>query len=136
MQNYIIKSLFIVMVFTTLLESKLLEYDVKPTSLKSDKYMGIRILDSKELKFKNMDEISALAMKENTLFALSYKGELFTFKIKITKDRIKKLKLLDTKKLKDENSKKLSKKDSDSEGMILVGDKLFISFEKNHRVES
>jgi len=136
MQNYIIKSVFVVMLFATLLESKLLEFNVKPDSLKSDRYMGIRILDSKEVKFKKMDEISALAMKDNKLFALSDKGELYTFKIKIKKNKIKKLKLIESKKLKDENSKKLSKKNSDSEGMILVDNKLFISFEKNHRVES
>jgi len=128
------KLFIITLLITSLLQAKILDYDIVPSKIKQN--IKIKILDSKELKFKDMDEISALAMKKNTLFALSDKGKLFTFKIKITKNRIKKLKLLDTKKLKDENSKKLSKKNSDSEGMILVDDKLFISFEKNHRVES
>jgi len=127
------KLLLVALVLNTFIYAELVNYKIEPTSI--NKKTKINILDSKELKFKNLDEISALAMKENILYALSDKGELFTFKIKISKDKIKKLKLLESNKLKDKNSKKLSKKDSDSEGMIIVDNKLYISFEKNHRIE-
>ncbi len=125
---------------STLLHSKLIDYDIKPDNLLSNRYMGITILDSKELKFKkykghNIEELSALASSKKRLYALDDKGKLYTFKIKIKNDKIKKLKLRNIYKLKDKKGKKLSKLYRDSEGMVLVNGNLLISFEKTPRVE-
>ena len=128
------KLFIITLLITSLLQAKILDYDIVPSKIKQN--IKIKILDSKELKFKGINEISALAINGDTLFALSDKSDLYTFKIKIKKDKIKKLKLKKSLKLRDEKSKKLSKKNSDSEGMILINNELLISFEKNHRIES
>lgn len=102
--------------------------------------MGITILDSKKLKFKTYkgfktEELSALAATKKRLYALDDKGRLYTFKIKIKNGKIKKLKLRNIQKLKDEKGNKLSKLDRDSEGMVVKDNALLISFEKNPRVE-
>ena len=123
------------------LNAKLLYYNIKPEYL-IHKKMGIKILDSKEIKFKKLygikiTEISALAYKApDILYGLSDKGFLYRFKILIKKDKIKKLKLKDAVKLRDKKYKVLNCKDRDSEGMALFGDKLLISFERKARVES
>ena len=128
------KLFIITLLITSLLQAKILDYEIAPNKINKD--IKIKILDAKELKFKGMNEISALSINGDTLFALSDKSDLYTFKLKIKKDKIKKLKLEYSLKLKDKKSKKLSKKDSDSEGMIIVNDELYISFEKNPRIES
>ncbi len=134
-------TLFIAIFFlATLLPAKLIKYDIKPQTLNSNRFMGITILDSKELKFKkykgfNVEELSALASTRKKLYALDDKGKLYTFKIKIKNDKIKKLKLRNLVKLKDKNGNKLSRENRDSEGMVLVNGGLLISFEKNPRVE-
>ena len=122
------------------LEAKLINYDIKPTELQTDKYMGITILDSKELKFDSYNnikfrEISDLAFKKDILYALNDKGELFKLNINIEKDKIVRLKLKDAIKLKNKHNKNLLKSNRDSEGMVLHHEKLFISFEKNPRIE-
>ena len=132
--------IFLSIFMITLLQAKLIDYDIKPDWLKKNNYMGLTILDSKELEFdtyKNIKfrEISALAFKNNILYGLNDKSKLFKFHLDIQKDKIVGLELEDVIKLKDKKDKKLIKINRDSEGMFIVGKKLIISFEKNPRVE-
>ncbi len=132
---------FLFFIFITLsLDAKLIDFNIKPDWLETDEYMDITILDSKELKFDSYKkikfrEISALAFKDNILYALNDKSDLFKFKLEIKDNKIRSLELEESLKLKDENGEKLSKLNRDSEGMLLVENKLLISFEKNPRVE-
>ena len=116
------------------------EYRITPKDLGSSKYMHINILDSKELKFGAVDgievtELSALAYKDSTLYALSDKGYLYHFDIDMKNSKIQKLSLQKAFKLKNKSEKKLKKKKRDSEGLVFLGDDLLISFERKHRVE-
>ncbi|MCD6190834.1 MAG: esterase-like activity of phytase family protein [Sulfurimonas sp.] len=118
----------------------MLDYKITPLGMSSSNYMHINILDSKELKFEALDgievtELSALAYKDSTLYALSDKGYLYHFEIGIKKSKIKKLSLKKAFKLKNKSGKKLKKKKRDSEGLVFLGDNLLISFERKHRVE-
>ncbi len=133
-------TLITILFLTTLLHSKLIDYNIKPKNFNQNKYMGITILDSKELKFKKykgfkFSEISSLAFGNKRLYATNDRGHLYTFKLKIKNNKIKKLKLRNVVKLKDENKNKLSRLDRDSEGMVFINNRLLISFEKNPRVE-
>ena len=137
------KKLLLLITFLTIttLQSRLINYDIRPDDLNTNKHMGITILDSKQLKFKKykgyeVEELSALAASKKRLYALDDKGKLYTFKIKIKNNKIKKLKLRNIAKLKDKNGNKLTKKDRDSEGLVYVNGGLLVSFEKNPRVEN
>ncbi len=132
--------LLITLILTLSLDAKMTDYNIKPDDLHSDRYMDITILDSKELEFNNYKnikfrEISDLAYKDNTLYGLSDKANLFKFKIKIKSDKIKSLKLEKAVNLHNKEGHRLPKPDRDSEGLTFAGDKLLISFEKNPRVE-
>jgi hypothetical protein len=136
---YMIK-LLIALVFSLSLNAKMIDYNIKPDNLHSDRYMDITILDSKELKFNNYKnikfrEISDLAYRNNILYGVSDKANLFKFKIKIESDKIKSLYLDDAVNLHSKKGHRLFKEDRDSEGLTFMGDKLLISFEKNPRVE-
>jgi hypothetical protein len=129
-----------ILLITISLNAQLYIHSIKPPEEKSNKYMKIEILDSVALKFDDMneiefDEVSALAYKKNRLYALSNKGYLYHFKIKIKKNTIKGLKLVKSVKLTRKNGKRLKKKHRDAEGMFLVDDKLYISFERKPRVD-
>ncbi|MEN8303238.1 MAG: esterase-like activity of phytase family protein [Campylobacterota bacterium] len=118
----------------------ILEHTITPKDLDSSKYMHINILDSKELKFEALDgidvtELSALAYKDSTLYALSDKGYLYHFDIEIKNSKIKRLSLKKAFKLKKKSDKRLKKKKRDSEGLAFLDDELLISFERKHRVE-
>lgn len=99
--------------------------------------MDIKILDSKYLKFSDSDvnELSAIAYKDEILYALSDSGVLCHFDIKIVDDKIEHLSLKETFKLKSKKSKRLSKNKRDSEGLAFMDNKLLISFERKPRVE-
>jgi len=129
----ILLSLFI----NILLHAQLLDYDIEPASDVYKRFIGINILDSKELSFKNQNihELSALAFENDNLYALSDSSDLYHFKIDLRNDKINSLKLLKSLKLKNKKGKALKKKKSDSEGMTLVDDELYISFERKPRVE-
>lgn len=121
------------------LQAQISDYDIKPITLQSSKYMNIKILDSKELSFDDMNgikvsELSALAYKNNILYALGDKGYLYTFDINIKNNKIKKLILKKATKLKRKNKKVLKKADRDSEGLAFLNNDLLISFECNPRV--
>jgi hypothetical protein len=120
------------------IDGQMLQYEIKGTKLKNNTYMSIKILDTKEIKFKNkiaFTEISDLAYKNDRLFAVGDKGVLYELDIIIHNDKITKLKLLSATKLKDKSGKKLKKKYRDSEGLVFVDDKLAISFEGKERVD-
>lgn len=102
--------------------------------------MSIKVLDSMELDFDEYDdiavnELSALAYKKNKLYALSNLGYLYTFKIKLKKNKVSRLTLKKAVKLKKKNKKRLKKKYRDAEGMVLVDDELYISFERKPRID-
>ena len=115
------------------------EYRIKEKALPIEENK-IRILDVKELKFKSFNtfevsELSALAYRDNTLFALNDKGTLFHFKIKIHNKKIKELTLSQAYPLKNKEDKVLKKSKRDSEGLSFIGKDLLISFERKPRVE-
>jgi len=130
------QKIVVLLLFSISLSAQMMNYDIKPSSLKSSKFMGISILDVKELKFENSDvkELSALAYDNKILYALGDKGFLYHFDMKIKNQEIKKLKLQKVFKLKNKNKKRLKKSQRDSEGIALVGDDILISFEKKPRV--
>lgn len=117
------------------LNASIKDYDIKPTYMKSSKFMSIKILDSKELNFKSTRELSDIALDRNTLYAIGDKGYLYTFKISLKDNKIKKLKLKSETKLKNSKGKDLKKSKSDSEGLAFMGNDLLISFEKKSRIE-
>lgn len=130
----------LLLILSISLNAQLYTHTIKPQSLKSDKYMNIKILDTLALKFSELNgvefnEVSALAYKNNILYALSNKGYLYHLKIKIKKNRIKSIKLVKAVELKRKNSKRFKKKYRDAEGMVLVDNQLYISFERKPRVD-
>ena len=132
----------IILIFIMILQlnAELIEYDIKPSNLKSSKYMNIEILDSKELKFDDMDdlevtELSDIAYHDGWLYAVSDNGYLYRFNIEMKNSKISKLSLKKAFKLKSKKGKKLKKKSRDSEGLVYEDGRLFISFERKHRVD-
>lgn len=102
----------------------------------------ISILDAKKVTFKNkhslkFTELSDLAYdkKSKILYALSDRGILYSLKLKIKNNKIKKLKLLDAKKLRNKKYHTLSKNHTDSEGMEIVDHNLLISFEREPAIK-
>jgi len=65
---------------------------------------------------------------------LSDKGFLYHFDIKIKNNQIKSLNIKKALPLQDKKYKKLKGNERDSEGLVVVGDSLYISFERKHRV--
>lgn len=123
-----------------LLQAQITNFDIKPTSIKTSTFMNIKILDSKELSFDNINdievtELSALAIKENNLYALSDRGYLYYFDISIQNNKINKLELDKAFNLKNKKGIRLKKNMRDSEGMVLIDEGILISFEKKPRVE-
>ena len=117
----------------------MLERKIIPKYLDSSRYMCINILDSKELKFDALNgidvtELSALAYKDSTLYALSDRGYLYHFDIDIKNSKIKKLSLQKAFNLRNKDNKELKKKKRDSEGLVFLDNDLLISFERKHRV--
>ncbi|MCW8954908.1 MAG: esterase-like activity of phytase family protein [Sulfurimonas sp.] len=138
--SIIIKFFLTMIAIVYSLNAQLYTHSIKPQSLKSDKLMNIKILDTVAVKFDDFNgiefhEISALAYQKNKLYALSDRGYLYHLNIKIKKNRIKSLKLVKALELKRKNSKRLKKKHRDAEGMVLVDEELYISFERKPRVD-
>lgn len=133
------KLLFLIFLTITL-QAKLINYDIKPKHLKTNKFMSIKILDSMQLHFDDyndieVNELSALAYKKPNLYALSDRGYLYTFKIKLKKNKVSRLTLKNAVKLKRKNKKRLKKKNRDAEGMFLLNNSLYISFERKPRID-
>ncbi len=108
---------------------------------KINTYGKIKILDQKELVYKDIDgigfsELSDLAYnkKNKELFMISDKGRLFTFKAEFG-DKINFLEPIDGLKLKKKGGKNFKSYRRDSEGLTLDGKKrLLISFEGKAKV--
>ena len=132
--------IFFLILITLTLQAKLIDYDIKPKYLKSNKFMNIKILDSMELSFDDfndieVNELSALAYKKGKLYALSNRGYLYTFKLKLKKNKVSRLTLKKAVELKKKNNKRLKKKYRDAEGMVLIDNELYISFERKPRID-
>ena len=132
--------IILILLFALSLKATILNYDIKPSSLKSNQYMNIKILDSKELKFEDfnnieVDELSALAYNDEKLYALSNRGYLFHFNISIKNDKIKNLHVENAYELKNKNANRLKKIKRDAEGLVFVKNKLYMSFEREPRVD-
>jgi hypothetical protein len=134
------KLIILLYIFSILLQAKITDYDIKPSNLKSSTFMNIKILDSKELQLNEykdikVSELSALAYKNNILYALSDSGYMYHFDIEIKDKKIITLNINKALKLKNKKNKKLKNKKKDAEGMAFMNDKLLISFERIPRVE-
>jgi hypothetical protein len=114
--------------------------DIFPKRYASSDIGGIRILDTKILSFKPMNDIaftdiSALAYHEQRgLFALSNKGYLFNLDLQIEQKKITRLELKEARALKTKKGKRLKKKKRDAEGMEFTKEGLIISFERAPKV--
>ena len=114
--------------------------DIAP-SKKDHIFMGIKILDQRQLVFQNINgvkfsEISDLAyyQKNQKLFMLSDEGKLFIFKAKFA-DKIELLEPTDAVKLRKKYAKKFRKWRKDSEGLTIDGrGRLLISFEGRAKI--
>jgi len=87
------KKIIILITFFLTVNAKIINYDIKPSKSDSNSFMNINILDSKELVFNDFNgieisELSALAYKDNILYALSDRGYLYKFKLKIKNKKI------------------------------------------------
>ena len=136
MFRYVVLSLLILS--TT--QGMMKEYRLQPERVKKIKYQNINILDVKELEFKDIDgveikELSALAYKDNTLYALTDKGVLVHFDFSIKNNKIQKMDISKIFVLKNTAEKKLKKEYRDSEGLCFLGENLLVSFEKQHRID-
>jgi len=132
-------------VFLFLLCLGLLQAGVSPINitpdLKDNRFMGIKILDQKQLSFSDINgikfsEISDIAycQKSQKLYLVSDKGRLFTFKAKFT-EKIEDLQPLAAVKLSNKKGKNFKKWRRDSEGMTLDGKgRLLISFEGKAKI--
>jgi len=133
------KSFFIIVVLCTVSYSQLLDYTLHKNMASLKNLKNIKILDTKELKFpkKNgieFSELSGLAYKTNKLFAVSDRGYLYTFSLKIKEQKIDSLVMLEATKLKTKTGKNLKKKKRDAEGLAFLNDMLLISFERKQKV--
>ena len=131
---------YFLLLVTSLLNADIINYKIYPYDVGREKFMNIKILDTKELKFALKDgikftELSDLAYKSSKLFAISDRGLLFELSINLENDKINNLTLENAFRLKDKKNNILKKKYRDSEGMAFCGKNLLISFEKKHRVD-
>jgi hypothetical protein len=126
------KSIIIFLIFIVSLYAKIEPYNIFPK--KSSQKFKIKILDVKRLRFSDVNELSALAYKNNTLFALSDQGILYQFEIKILNNKINKLFLKEKYLLKNKKNRVFKKKKRDSEGLCFYKKGFLISFERKNRI--
>ncbi len=118
-----------------LLEAGVVPVNIAPV-LDNNKFMGIKILDQKQLTFEHIGGIKFAELsdvtyhqKTHTLYFVGDKGMLYAFDAKISK-KIEALKPLRATKLKTKKGKRLRKWKRDAEGLTLDGKgRLLISFE-------
>ena len=125
---------------TTVLFSGMIDHKLTSNPMSTMDSKSIKFLDAKELNFKSRNlievkELSALAYKDTTLYALTDKGVLLDFTIKIEDNKIKGLTLNKLTKLRNKKNEVLKKSHRDSEGLSFIGSDLLISFERKARVE-
>lgn len=118
----------------------MLDIDITP-HLKDNSFMGIKILDQKELSYEKVKGIafvglSDMAYHEKTSFLhiVSDKGALFTFSL-VLSEKIEKLTALRATVLKDSKGKILRHWKRDAEGLALDDEgRLLISFEGKAKI--
>jgi len=132
-------------VFSFLFFSCVLFAGIFPVNIAPDKkeriFMGIKILDQRQMVFKDINgvkfsEISDLTYysKNKKLFMISDEGKLFIFKAEFA-DKIELLEPKDAVRLRNKNAKKFKKWRKDSEGLTLDGSgRLLISFEGRAKI--
>jgi len=126
----------------TILDAGVHDITITP-KLDNNRFMGIEILDQKELRFKKIkgvkfSELSDLTYDKKTkmLYLVGDKGSLFSFHASFS-DKIEALKALDAVTLKNKKGKRLRKWKRDSEGVVLDDKgRLFISFEGEAKIAS
>ncbi|HFQ61821.1 MAG TPA: esterase-like activity of phytase family protein [Epsilonproteobacteria bacterium] len=104
-------------------------------------FMGIKILDQKQLSFSKIDGVKFAELSDVTydtkthiLYFVGDKGTLFAFRAKFS-SKIDSLEPFLAKKLRKKNGKRLKKWKRDSEGLTLDGKRrLLISFEGDAKV--
>ncbi len=125
-----------------LLEAGVTEAKITP-KLDNNRFMGIEILDQKQLFFSEVkgvkfSELSDLTYEKETktLYLVGDKGSLFSFHASFS-DKIEGLKALDAVTLKNKKGKRFRKWKRDSEGVTLDDQsRLFISFEGEAKIAS
>jgi hypothetical protein len=135
--NKLIKLLFVFILLVLNAVAQVTAFDIKPFYFKSSKKDKIKILDAKVLNFESLNgikvsELSGLAYKDNTLYAVGDKGYLYTFSLKISHSKIENLTLENAYRLRKISNKKLAS--CDAEGLDFMGDNLLISFERKHHI--
>lgn len=131
---------FFLFSFCFMLEAGVSYVDIAP-KLTDHQFMGIKILDQKQLLFTQVQgikfaEISDVTYhtKTSTLYFVGDKGSLFSFRAGFSK-KIDVLKPLRASRLKNKKGKKLKKWKRDSEGLTLDGKgRLLISFEGKAKI--
>ncbi|MBA1432852.1 MAG: esterase-like activity of phytase family protein [Epsilonproteobacteria bacterium] len=105
------------------------------SDIKLHSAINIKILDAKRLEFSDVHELSALAYRSETLYALSdNKGILYIFQCKIDNNTIQELTLRERYFLQNKKGQRFKRKKRDAEGMTLYKEGLLISFERKNRV--
>jgi len=133
-------ALFILISSLSLLEAGIFSVNITPY-LKEKYFMGIKILDQKQLSFSKIQGVKFFGLsdvtynaKTDTLYLLGDRGTLFSFRAKFSK-KIDELVPLRATMLKNKEGKKYIKSKSDSEGLTLDGKgRLLISFEGKAKI--
>jgi len=128
--------MFQAIIFTILLTTSLFAgitpYNLIAKPIKENR--EIRILDAKKMDFDGVHELSALAYKKGSLYALSDQGILYLFSLDIQDNKIHLLSLKAKYILQNKKSQALKKKKRDAEGLCFYKDGFLISFEGKNRV--
>ena len=126
------RALFLLFI-TSSLFAKLVPFSITPPNYTADK--KIKILDAKRFVSKDIHELSGLAYRDKSLYAISDQGILYRFKAKISHKKIKKIHLEKEYLLRDKKGNLLKKSKRDSEGLCFYKKGVLISFERKNRVE-
>lgn len=119
------------------LNAELIPHTLHNSQSVLNQFDRIKFLDAKEISFKpykgiKFHELSGIEYDNGRLYGVSDKGFLYHMSINVNNNKIKSLSLDKAIKLK---TKKSNNKKIDTEGIILVDDSLYISFERNPKIE-
>lgn len=134
------KFIFVVLAFFSYVYAGVSSVNIMPKGTNGN-YMGIKILDQKQLSYDHIDHIKFAELsdvtyytKTHTLYFVGDKGMLYAFDAKFS-DKIDLLKPQRAVTLKSKKGKRLKKWKRDSEGVTLDGKgRLLISFEGEAKV--
>lgn len=141
-KEYSIKAFSFFIIFSLYLHAEIEDVDFFPRPFDAKEIGSIKILDAKKLQMKEVNglafnEISDLAYdEEEGLFALSDKGHVFRLDLEIKSNKIHRLDVRDSFRLKNKKAEPLSKKKRDAEGMDYHEGSLVISFEGKPKISS